>query len=505
MSLFENTPTAEGAAKPTQNPAKIYETTSRDHLFLLLTLCYCVLVADIFFSSGRTALGHTVHVFAWYTLVLSSVGMGAMSRRENRILFLFNLFLALTLGLSSSPSFNSWNSLALLILLPVHTVALSGANLLPWHKPLMLWERLCLLMQGLFGRLGAAPAALTQAGKNRNPRRMTTVLLGGFVSILLLIILIPVLSSADALFAFATEGLRSFVRNHFFSGFLRFLFGLGLTPFVFGLLYSLRHPEPLKSPVKEKNLTWDATGFVMVLAALDALYLLFLAVQSTGLFGGVEYLAARGISYAEWARSGFFQMVGVTIVNLSVILIALSASLQKGKSWRVVRLLSAVLVVESLVLLTSAAWRMTLYVGAYGLSFKRVMTYWGMVAMALFFLTASRKIKKPDFSFCRAAFPLALALWLVINCIPVDYLVAKNQVDRYLNGQSSTISVEYLVSLSYDTLHQLDRLEGMTVCSGYGGEQNMDDLLSYRRERAVRDCSDWHTWSLSACLAALGS
>ena len=60
-------------------------------------------------------------------------------------------------------------------------------------------------------------------------------------------------------------------------------------------------------------------------------------------------------------------------------------------------------------------------------------------------------------------------------------------------------------SLSYDTLHQLDRLEGMTVCSSYGGEQNMDDLLSYRRERAVRDCSDWHTWSLSACLAALGS
>ena len=33
-------------------------------------------------------------------------------------------------------------------------------------------------------------------------------------------------------------------------------------------------------------------------------------------------------------------------------------------------------------LLGSAAWRMSLYVSAYGLSFKRCMTYWGMAVMA---------------------------------------------------------------------------------------------------------------------------
>ena len=60
----------------------------------------------------------------------------------------------------------------------------------------------------------------------------------------------------------------------------------------------------------------DGLGFLLMLAALDGLYLLFLAVQSAGLFGGAEYLARRGISYARWARSGFFQMVGVTVVNL---------------------------------------------------------------------------------------------------------------------------------------------------------------------------------------------
>ncbi len=42
-----------------------------------------------------------------------------------------------------------------------------------------------------------------------------------------------------------------------------------------------------------------------------------------------------------------------------------------------VQVLGTLLVAASGVLLVSALWRMNLYVGAYGLSFKRVLTYWG--------------------------------------------------------------------------------------------------------------------------------
>lgn len=304
--------------------------------------------------------------------------------------------------------------------------------------------------------------------------------------------------------AAATADLRAFIQRHFTAAIWKLIWGLVLTPFLFGLLYSLRHPAPLKNGCGEKRPAVDALGFALVLAALDGLYLLFLAVQSAGLFGGAEYLAQRGISYAEWARSGFFQMVGVTTVNLSVTMAALSFSRREVRSWRAVRLLSALLALESLMLLASAAWRMTLYVSAYGLSFKRVMTCWGMVMMALFLLTALRKVRKPDLSFCRWAFPLALAGWLVINCVPVDYLVAKDQVDRYLAGESASIDVEYLLyDLSYDTLSQLDRLDGQMICRQWDNEcQRLASLLADRRAAARAACADWHTWSLSACLAA---
>ena len=499
MDAFKNALPPEGGAKPAQNPAKIMEPIPRGRLFLALTAVFCVLLVDTLVFHGPAA-GLTAAVFAWYALLLAWLGPGFLLPPSSRVLFLFDLFLGLTFALGSNWYFRLWNLLALLVLLPLHALSVTGR--LPWWRPAMLWERLRLLFRGLFGRLSAPFAVLTAGKRAKDSRRAWTVAAGVCGALALVALLLPVLASADALFAAATEGLRSFIRLHFTTALWELLWGLVLTPFVFGLLVSLRGPGPDTAAKAPKT---DSLAFVLVLAALNLLYLLFLGVQSAGLFGGPDYLAARGISYADWARSGFFQMVGVTILNLSVLLSALTFSRREGRAWKALRLLSALLAVESLVLLASACWRMTLYVSAYGLSFKRLMTYWGMVMMALFLLAALRKVQRPDFSFCRAAFPLALAGWLVINCVPADYLVAKNQVDRYLSGESAVIDAEYLLyDLSYDTLSQLDRLDGNLICQDWrnGGQRRLSVLISHRRAEAAAECADWHTWSLSACLAA---
>ena len=127
-----------------------------------------------------------------------------------------------------------------------------------------------------------------------------------------------------------------------------------------------------------------------------------------------------------------------------------------------------------------------------------------MGMMALFLLAAARKVRRPDFRFCRVAFPLALAGWLVLHCVPLDYLTAKDQVDRYLSGESASLSVEYLVSLSYDTLGPLSRMAGQTVWSDYSGAVEIDGILEKQRADARSDCGDWRTWSLSAWLASRG-
>lgn len=478
---------------------------SRYRRFLILTLGFCLLLVDGFLWHGPCA-GLTATVFAWYALTLAWTGPKALEKRSSRTLLLANLFLAAAMALGSNWYFRYWNLLALIVLIPVHAMADLASR--PWWDPWMLGERCKLLFQGLFGNLWACfAAAAPDKRTGEKPRRTMAVVLGLCGAVALVSILLPVLISADALFAASLEALNWNIQMfHFGDGFQRLFWALVFTPFVFSLLYALAHPKQLCPSEEKKALQADALGFVLALAAVDGLYLAFLAVQSAGLFGGPEYVESLGVSYAEWARSGFFQMVGVTVVNLTLILASLTLARREGRAWTALRWLCALLAGESLVLLASAAWKMTLYVSAYGLSFKRCMTYWGMGMMALFLLAGLWKAKRPEFRFCKCAFPLALAGWLAINCVPVDYLVAKNQVDRYLSRESPTVSVNYLAyGLSYDTLSQLERLDGeRPVCEydGNGTGETLSELLARRRESAGNECRDWHTWSLSACLAA---
>lgn len=510
MSQFEQALPPGGPAKPTQNPSSPVCVTGRERLLLPLTYLWCFLAEDTILWAWPHGLGVFATVLGWYGLLALILGPTPFRSRNHLLLLGMNLALGLTFAIGSNLYFRLWNFLALLVLLPLHALSLAGCCRLPWWRIGMLGERFLLLIWGLFSHLGASGAALVPPKEHRS-RRLGAAAAGAVTALALVAVLVPVLSSADALFDAATAQLRAFVSSHLSETLWKLVLALAALPFVFSLLYSLAHPTPLKTS-PSKPLTADPLAPALVLTALDALYLAFLAVQSAGLFGGADYLASRGLSYAQWARSGFFQMTGVTVVNLTVLLAALAVSRRGGRMWTAVRVLGALLVLESFLLLSSAAWRMGLYIGAYGLSFKRFLTGWGMAMMALFFLCALWKLRRPDRHFLRRAVPIALCGWLVLNCIPVDYLVAKNQVDRYLDGESPTLSVFYLAdSLSYDTLAQLERLDGSVSAWDYESvtasseDESLDALIAGRRAQARADCADWRSWSLSAFLAGGGA
>ena len=503
MEESKNALPQEGLEKCAPRPADACDISRRERWLLAVTFAFCLLTVNTLFDAGAGA-GWAAAVAGWYAVLYASHGPALWRTGESRFLLVTNLALALfSLVLGSSDYFRMWDTLALLlVLLPVHTAGLSGGQKLPWWRPAMLWERVCLLLSGFFSRLGAFPAALSPGRSGAG--RLGPAVLGCAGAAALLAVLVPSLASADALFGLATADLRALLDLHLTEAAAKTVAAAVMTPFFFSLVYSLRHPRPLPQPAEKPRRGADGLIFALMLAAAAAVYLLFLAVQTAGIFGGADYLAAKGLSYAEWARSGFFQMVRVTALNLVLLLSAVHWSRREGAAWRAVRLLSALLTAESLLLLLSAAVRMTLYVEAYGLSFKRLLTYWGMGMMALFLLAAARKVRRPDFRFCRVAFPLALAGWLVLHCVPLDYLTAKDQVDRYLSGESASLSVEYLVSLSYDTLGPLSRLAGQTVWSDYSGAVEIDGILEKQRADARSDCGDWRTWSLSAWLASRG-
>ncbi len=495
---------AGGPAKLAQTAPRSYPLVRRERLLLPAALIWCLLAVDAVLWAPGFGAGVTAAVFGWYALLLAARGEALFRTGESRCLLVACLALACVFSLRSSELLLAWDFLALLVLVPLHTCVLADRPLLPWWRPAMVPERAGLFLGGAFGALGAVPAALTPVRGRK--RRVGAAAMGVVLAAALLALLVHVLAAGDALFAAVTAALRDAFSALFDTdapAIQELCWALVLTPFVFSLLYRLRHPAPVRPRSAAKAPAIDPVTVLILLAAMDGLYLLFLLVQSAGLFGGEQYLAQRGLSYAQWARSGFFEMTGVTAVNLLVLLSAAGLTRRGGRGWLLVRALSALLCLESLVLLSSALWRMCLYVSAYGLSYKRALTYWGMAMMALFLLLALRKVWRPDTSFCRAAFPLALAGWLVLNCADLERLVARDQVDRYLSGQSSHISIEYLIRLhSYSVLPELERLAGQTVLSDESGYVQVDSVLAHQRARARAACADWRSWDLSACLAA---
>ena len=171
MNEHEKALPAGGPAKLTQNAVKIYVISSRERLLLPLAFCFCLLLVNTLLWSGPTA-GLTASVCVWYGLLGLYLGRTLLNTWESRVLLAVNLALAATLALGSNWYFRAWNLLALLALLPVHAIGLSGGQFLPWWRPSMLWERLCLLLWGLFGHLGAALATAWPQKKDGAARRV---------------------------------------------------------------------------------------------------------------------------------------------------------------------------------------------------------------------------------------------------------------------------------------------------------------------------------------------
>lgn len=500
IPFYSPTPPVPPPDTPRQKPH--YEADRQDRLALFLAwgigaLFVSLLAAPTAHCPG---LGVAALVAAWYAALFCCKGTKGFATRPNLLLFAAVTALTACFVLWSNHWLRWWNLFGLLGLMTVQLFEWSGAGRRAWYLPSMLAERGLLLLLGLADRLPALPA--TAQSFRRGKRTLLLILCGLALTVPIALVVMPLLLSADDYFALLSTQVMARLERLFGQFAIYFVVGLLFAPFLFSLLYALRRPKPLLETQAQELPQVDPVIPAVVLVLMDLLYILFLAAQSAALFGGAEYLRQVSfITYAEYARSGFFQLVAVAGINLTLVLLALQLTRQEGWTWRAVQLLSTAMVCMSDVLLVSACYRMSLYVGTFGLSFKRFLTYWGMAVLAILLTATLWKIWRPGFRFFPVAFVVSVVGWLILNFCNVDYLVARYNVDFYLRQESSVMNLDYLIQeLSYDALRPLADLPG-DLPSGVG-DLTLDQLIDLRRAGARQEASDWRTWSLSAALAA---
>lgn len=274
------------------------------------------------------------------------------------------------------------------------------------------------------------------------------------VSALLLLIFGGLFVSADAAFArIAGDLLLPDVGAELLPA--RVFVGLVVLAGAGGLVLAGRNREELLSPSfadvwnRSPRRQLSTIEWAVPLVLLDALFAAFVLVQVTVLFGGHDHvLETTGLTYAEYARAGFFQLVWIAVLVLGVIAVSVRV-LRESPRQRLLKVLLGALCVLTLVVLVSALRRMDLYEAAYGLTRIRVSVYavvlWlgGVLALVMGAGAARHAAWLP-----RAVLTLTVAALLVFNLSNPEARIARSGVERW--RATGEIDRTYLATLSAD-------------------------------------------------------
>lgn len=189
------------------------------------------------------------------------------------------------------------------------------------------------------------------------------------------------------------------------------------------------------SPDKRR---WDPLAAVTFTAMICLLYLLFCGIQVLYLFGQKGGLPGD-MTYAQYARQGFFQLLAVAVLNLCLVLNCL-------RYFRKSKALSVLLVIISLctyVMIASAAYRMVLYVDAYSLTFLRIFVLWFLGLLSVLMLGVLFLLFKEQFPLFRWCLTAVILAYTAFAWCRPDYQIARYNIAR----QDGMIDRENLGSL----------------------------------------------------------
>ncbi len=129
------------------------------------------------------------------------------------------------------------------------------------------------------------------------------------------------------------------------------------------------------------------TEALVVLVTIDLVVGAFVGLQVAYLFGGLDTLAAAGLTYSDYARRGFFELVAAACLAGAVVVALETTVASRTRSYRAGLL---ALLALTAVVLVSAALRLRLYQDAYGWTELRlyVLTTIGVLAAALIVMAA---------------------------------------------------------------------------------------------------------------------
>ncbi len=249
------------------------------------------------------------------------------------------------------------------------------------------------------------------------------------------------------------------------------------------------HDSPLAPP---RTFAW--IEIAIPLGALTLLLAAFIGVQARYLFGGETIVQSTGLTYATFARRGFFELVFVSALVVPLLYIA-QWVLDRGTRRSVESFRALVLVLSVLIglVMLSALGRMRLYVAAYGLTEDRLYATAFMVwiGWVLAWFVATELRGQPS-RFATGSLLAGFVVLAALNVLNPDAFIARTNIARAQSG--TEFDAEYLGRLSADVVPAV-------VAAWSDLDVHARCVLRRSLIARAQQVEDWREWTWAAAVA----
>ncbi len=283
-----------------------------------------------------------------------------------------------------------------------------------------------------FGELGRPFSDRKVYRKNhpdKDGKKFWAVIVGMIAAVPLLLVVLLLLSSADAVFRQITWKLWD---NFGFLDVMNIMFRIIFIFFASYTLLSYLCGKSLKEGTKDRR-TGEPVMAITVTGLLTLLYLFFSGIQIAGLFLRKLKLP-EDYTYAMYAREGFFQLLLVGLINLVIVLVCIGFFRESF----VLKVILTLMSLCTFVMIASSAMRVIIYIHYYYMTFDRLLAMWSLALLAFLFIGIVINIFKEGFPLFRYSMVVVTVLYLLLSFSRPDYIIAKVNVGNIAGREAAT-------------------------------------------------------------------
>lgn len=416
-----------------------------------LSIYSCIYAVFYTFCLYRNLTGITFPFFAAGTLVFLALVTKEFSltwKKDNAFPVIAVMLISISQPLTDKFFIHFFNVIFVFILL-VYIALRQFAFDKNWGFWQTIWNWLCTFF-GMFGKMFSCFKDLSDYKQKRAMETDTegqstksgfpwkTVAISAAAALPLLIFVIAMLSSADAVFNnMWADVLKPLKPNKAWFGI--FLLTVLIFFLAYGLInYLLRFSF---SSEEKKYKKYSPVSAITVGIMLDIIYIMFSVIQILYLFIG-NFALPEGYTYAEYAREGFFQLLFICVMNLVLVLIGNSLFNEN----KILKIVLTVTCICTYIMTASSAFRMILYIRYYYFTFLRLLVLWALAVVAVLLATLILHIWKKKFNLFKTASAICLVAYIILAFARLDYVAVKFNLENTGENRSEF----FLVTTPYE-------------------------------------------------------